>query len=125
MLEISQGLLFFDFNAFFNLSELMQLQKKSSKSGDKTAEIVPLNVAMKKNIDYLIKLLISQVEFVDKEFSSHIEVLNVYAVYRLQVLTLWLTVVATFLGIVSLLANYQEIKNVICTILNDIQKVLF
>lgn len=118
MLEISQGLLFFGFNTFFNVTELRQTQNRPTKKKVGDSEIVSLNVAMKKNIDYLGKLVTSHVEFVDKEFSSHIEILNVSAIYRLQIITLWLTVAATFLGVIGLLSNYQDIKGAICFILN-------
>jgi hypothetical protein len=53
-------------------------------------------------IKYLNKLLLGQIDFIEKSFSTHIEFFNIYAIYRL-------TVVAIILSVISVLINYEQI----------------
>jgi hypothetical protein len=110
-LEIEKRMAFFWGNNFFDTSKLVKVKfSKESKRTRKSDDVVNITSDGQERIKTLYELLSDQIMFIDKVFSSQIEILNVDAVYRLQKITLWLTIVATIAGVVSVLLNFTELS---------------
>lgn len=67
------------------------------------------------------KVLFDHSAFLERHFSRYIEFKNIEAIYNLQVVTVILTVVAVFLGIVSALAGWEAIIKFVQIVSNFIQ----
>ena len=61
-------------------------------------------------IEYFQKLVGDHIDFIDKVFSTHIEFENIRAIYRLQVITLGLTIIALITSLIGLTANWGAVS---------------
>ena len=109
-LEIEQKMSFFGHGLFFNLTDLLKIQIDKIKD-NKRNKTVEGNLATdgQERIKSLLKMLSDYIAFTDKFFSTHIELLNIDALYRLQKLTLRLTIIATIATIISISSNFSDL----------------
>lgn len=109
-LEIEQKMSFLGNGIFFNLTDMLEVQIDKIK-GDKKNKTSRDNLASngQERIKSLLKILSEHIAFIDKVFSTHIELLNIDALYRLQKLTLWLTIIATIATVISISSNFSEL----------------
>lgn len=75
-------------------------------------------------IGYLQKLVVDHINFIDKTFSTHIEFENIGALYKLQWITLLLTMVALIASIIGLAANWKEISQFLTSGVDFIKHII-
>jgi hypothetical protein len=61
--------------------------------------------------------------FLEKYFSRHVELINIEAIYNLQVITVILAIGAFILGIISAMAGWESILKFLNMIYNLIQRI--
>lgn len=52
-------------------------------------------------------------KFLDKSFSTYVEFLNIDAVYRLQIISIMLSIIAIIATAFGILANWEDIISVL------------
>jgi hypothetical protein len=108
-LEIDNKMFFFWGNKFFDTTSLVEVQLNKSNNRVKKSEKSSLLKNAQERTKFLSEMLSDQIVFIDRVFSTHIEFLNVDAVYRLQKITVWLTIAATVVGVIGIVSNLSEL----------------
>jgi len=63
--------------------------------------------------DFFRSLITEQIRLIDEALSTHIDVLNIDVLFRLQWITLWLTLLGVVLAVTGITLNWDEIKGLL------------
>jgi hypothetical protein len=72
-----------------------------------------LSEAVQKEIKYLMNTYKEHMNFLITTFSDYVQMLNVDAIYGLQIVTIWLSLIAIAIAFLGILGNWESIVGLV------------
>ena len=102
-------------------SEVKELESLIKRQNSNEAKKFS-DVAMSR-IEYLNSRLFDHISFLEKYYARYTELVNIRAIYKLQRVTICLTLGAFIIGFLNLLIYWEQLSKVIKCVLNSLYMI--